>query len=61
MDKITEIKQQSNLYTDVSGRWANQDGVEKFTEALIEDIVLFLSQNGNSKAAKQVANMYGTK
>jgi hypothetical protein len=61
MDKITELKQKSNLYTDISGRWANQAGVEKFTQALVEDIVLFLTQNGSMEAAKQVALMYGTK
>ena len=60
MDKITELKQQSNLYTDISGRWANQAGVEKFTRALVDDIVLFLSQNGSMEAAKQVALMYGS-
>ena len=31
MTVIEQLKQEANLYTDVSGRWANADGVEKFT------------------------------
>jgi hypothetical protein len=58
MDKITELKQLANLYTDISGRWANQSGVEKFTEVLVDDIVLLLSKSGNIQAAKLVASVY---
>ena len=58
MNRIRELKEQANLYTDISGRWANQSGVDKFTQVLIDDIVLFLSQNGSEVAAKQVALMY---
>lgn len=48
MSRITELKKQADLHTDTSGRWANQAGVERFTVALLDDIVQYLSANATS-------------
>ena len=35
MTTLERLKEQANLYTDVSGRWSNAVGVEKMIELVV--------------------------
>jgi hypothetical protein len=37
MTKIEQLKQEANLYTDTSGRWANADGVDRLIELIVRE------------------------
>lgn len=37
-NKIEELKSQAGLYTDTSGRWANADRIDTYTELLTKEV-----------------------
>jgi hypothetical protein len=66
MNKITEFKQQAEIYTDVSGRWIHESDLEKFAELIVMECSQFLVDKfdfcGNEiLAAEELAKNFGVK
>ncbi len=66
MNKITELKQQAEIYTDVSGRWIHESDLEKFAELIVMECSQFLVDKfdfcGNEiLAAEELAKNFGVK
>jgi hypothetical protein len=39
MDRIRELKEQAELYTDTSGRWVNADAVDRLAELIVRECI----------------------
>jgi hypothetical protein len=72
-NKFKELADKANAYTDVSGRWANAAGMEKFAELIVQECMTtilkeskwywdkdeFESSNAIQNAARRVKEHFG--
>jgi hypothetical protein len=57
MNKIEQLRVQANMYTDVSGRWTNAAGVDRFIELLVATCGQWVNDNVSHSTPEAQADL----